>query len=840
MYKFILCFAVVLTLQSLTAFARDTGSIAVGTDKKPMVLTINVPSSKNGLQLIIGNKKHDFAGRLRYLSYLNADELDLFASSGEKGQPVIEDPSFDNVLLALVGDRLIFYNGYELKTFVFPALNLAVSSAKAVSVHWDDNEKFDFYFKVTDENNDGSIFLYKDGDLYASERIKDLEDADYADPTFNRNTFISGESKIPLTKLRRGRSSAETVAANVDPEAEKSDAVKNAIEILNQNAVDVDGEDVELGDFIKKNFELYDRPLARRTEYESLKKEIQLALAGLSMSQGGGVRVTGRPGTGKSYFLETLVSYLLQNTRQPTIFLRFSATNLISGDGVVGPTERKIQAIKEAARHVKVVLLIDEIHTLVGAGRYKGNDIDFFQHIKSELASGQIKIVGTTTDNEWQTAFSGDLALSERFPINIKIEEPTDERVLQILVDFVAKESGERKVDVPAKTLKMALEISKQFDPIGANPRKAIRLIDFSLSMAYAQQVKALDEKNIVDYASKLYGYDIRDLEPARIRGRIGNLTSYLDSVLIAMTDAKARITRSIGAHYFAQFDQSLSTRPFGALLYGKRGVGKTALATHVAKGLGFGFTKIMMAEYATPMDVEAFKARLAMSIRNNPYSVILLDEIEKADESVQRALLQVMDEGRFHAKLSESYGAQGAAGAEIDASKTLFILTTNAGQDMAGRNASSIRFQDEAEADGLNSYLLDRIGEFIPLKNPTRNEVIDIVAHKWGQYKKSLADRKRSLSVDDDAIVNALVTGVMGDEYARQNEHAIGMIPHKQTGDDIVISVRELERRIADVAQDVANYFLQNPKAVNVAVEVEGGKIVVASTACETALKKR
>jgi len=847
MYRFILGFALVFALQSVNTYARTSGSITVGTDKKPVAMTINVPRSKDRLQIAIGDKKkYDYAGKLRYLSYLNADELDYFEKSGQDGEPTIEDPAFNNVLLSLIGDKMVYYDGHAMNAYTYPALNSAITPSSTISVHWDDTENFEFFFKVTN-GGDGYIFLMKDGALYGSKKIKELEYAYYADPKFKRGALVAEDGvNIPLTKLKTGKSAVKEKAAPEEEEVAKEDAtedsaaVEKAIEILNEQKVDVEGDEVELGKFIEKNFELYRRPLARRAEFDSLKKEIQLAMAGLTMAQGGGVRVTGRPGTGKSYFLETLVSYLLQNTKEPTVFLRFAASTLIAGDGVVGPTERKISALKAAAQHVKVVLLIDEIHSLVGAGRYKGNDVDFFQHIKTELASGQIKIVGTTTDNEWQVAFSGDQALSERFPINIKIDEPTDARVLEILADFTAKESGTRQVSVAAPVLQKILQVSKQFDPIGANPRKSIRLLDFALSMAAAQGVKALDENHVIDYASQLYGYDIRELETEAIRKRIGSLVAYLDTVLIGMKDAKARVTRSIGAHYFTQFNQAISSRPFGALLYGKRGVGKTAMATHVAKGLGFGFTKIMMAEYATPMDVETFKARLAMSIRSNPYSVILLDEIEKADESVQRALLQVMDEGRFHAKLGETYGAQGAAGAEVDASKTLFIMTTNAGQDMAGQNASAVRFQDAAEADGLNSYLLDRIGEFIPLTNPTREEVIDIVAHKWTQYKQGLAERKLTVGGDDAAIVNAIVSGVLGAENERQNAHAIGMIPFQQDGKDIVLSVRELERRVADVSQDVANHFLLNPQDTEVTVEVKDGKVVVAPPTCDARLTKK
>jgi replication-associated recombination protein RarA len=578
---------------------------------------------------------------------------------------------------------------------------------------------------------------------------------------------------------------------------------------------DKDGEDVPLKEMLLRTFTPAQPLNVRAEEFTYFQSEIESALIGLNMRKGGSIRVTGAPGTGKSYFADVLVSYI--KTKQPgseslqdRIYLHVNASRLSGGTQYTGAFEERMNALKRTAEIAPVTLVIDEMHTLVGAGAHSQNSNDFYQYIKTELASGRIKIIGTTTSAEWQKYFAHEQALIDRFPVEISLKEPSAEKMMGIVKSFLLNEYPNTPVQISDKTIEQFIGTASRFDPIGANPRKTLRLLDYSISAAEIGKKNSIENADVVRYASILYGYDISGLTPHRVRENLARLGATMDQSIVGSDPAKLTLRKALANHFFLQADSS-SSKPFAAIVYGQRGTGKTTLARVTAEGLGYGTSKIMMGDYSHPSQVSAFKSRLAILIRQNPYQVIVLDELEKCDAKVQQSLLQVLEDGRFEANISETQANMNMT--VVDASKIIFIATTNAGQDLANQSHTRDQFEAAAQADGINSFLLDRIYTEIPIPNPTKAAVQAILEMKLNGVLQIFKQKGYNIEIDRELLKSQMLTKVT---QAAAQEPTWGFgVGTKTAGETVMdVSVRALERELKKASEDLSTYFIEHPEA--------------------------
>jgi MoxR-like ATPase len=582
---------------------------------------------------------------------------------------------------------------------------------------------------------------------------------------------------------------------------------------------------ISLLEFLQKQFTFIRKSTAFPEDYESLNEEIQKSLRALVMKNGGSVAVLGRPGTGKTYFSDVLVSYIIAGKGpkelQKRIYIKLSNGDIAADIGVVGVFEMKVKALKLLASIVPVTLLIDEMHTLVGAGSHRDNRNDFYQLLKEDLARGSIKIIGTTTDNEWDKFFAGDQAFTERFPIKIKIAEPPLAKTVQILELFRKRFYGNNELSVSPQALQAIALTASRFDPIGANPRKSLRLAEYVFASMIVENKKEIGILDVSNYASQLYGFDLTKYMPEKIASNLSSLRSQVDKDLVGLDKTKDIIELALGEHFFKQLVKEES-RPTGILIYGKRGVGKTVFSQTIAKGLNFQYNRIMMSQFSHPGDVKEFKSKLGLIIRANPFSVVLFDEIEKAHPAVQQSLLDVMDSGRFEASLSKIDMHSNTT--EIDASKVIFIAATNAAQSLADREHSFSEFEREALNDGLNRYLLDRFTTITALKSPDRDAVREILANKWVKLTQEFEKTGRSVDVD----VNALIAYVEA-SVKSQNTSGPGIGFGSSASEEVQdISVRSLERELLKVSQQLSLYFFKNSQEQKAQIVIERGKLII------------
>jgi ATP-dependent Clp protease ATP-binding subunit ClpA len=614
---------------------------------------------------------------------------------------------------------------------------------------------------------------------------------------------------------------------------------------------EVSHDRMALSEYIEKHFDVIQSMPERPFDFVNSKADIDRALAGLSMRQGGGVRITGRPGTGKSYRAETIISYILNSDLVPaikdTVIIRLTASSLSSNTDHRGQFESRVQALKLLASKIPVTLWIDELHTLVGQGTYKGSSIDFFQHIKTLLAEARIKVIGTTTDGEWEKYFSGDSALAQRFPVHIKAEEPTRAEILVAVENFLATRPEGQGPKLSRNELEMIYELANRFDPIDANPRKSIRLADYAAARGALDRVEVLAPADITRYASELYGYDISKLTIEHIRSKLANLDQLLSEKMVGLESQNLRVSEILASHFLNQA-RGDSFLPTAFLEYGEAGTGKSQFPKEIARSLGYGFTRIMLADFQGFGDASKFAARLAQAIRTNPFQVILLDEVEKAPKEVQNILLRVLDEGRFEANLSIVEGKNNFT--EIDASKVILIGATNAARELASKTGvSASEFETAAIAGGVEKYFLDRFVEFIPFSNYTKIQLAAIFDMNWRVVEEKYKKLGLELRTDVEKLREQILAKLMSDQSSQNRP--IGFIPPKSgsqpnepsasgarerdseaaDNEPIKLSVRAMIREIARVVQRADLFALKNPEAKGIEIYIEGaGETALAS----------
>lgn len=564
--------------------------------------------------------------------------------------------------------------------------------------------------------------------------------------------------------------------------------------------VDTEDKHVPLDKFIESNFDVI-RSVAPASaeEYANEEKNILLGITGMLMD-GGSIKILGKPGTGKSYFTDLLVSYIfntpLNKAVSDRVYIRLTSGALTADSGVLGPFFSKVKALKDLSHIVPITLVIEEMHTLIGAGTHKNSSVDFFQLIKTELANGQIKIIGNTTDSEFYRNFGGDQALLDRFAITINISESNKEATIEKMKSYLKKvllTKPNLKINLIDEMFEQIYEVSDRFDPIGAQPRKSHNLLKFIIASVEANNDSEITVKKINDYASTHYGYDIFRYQPETLFKLMSDFSKKLNSTHEGLFDSKEALGLFFSGHTFSQI-AAPTPEPASILLYGPKGSGKTSIARSVSAGLNRPIKEIVTTRFADH-DVDKFRTEIGMAIKTNPFTVILLDEIDKAPLRIQQAALDILGSGRFTARLSNVATQESAS--EIYASHAIFIGTTNAGQELAGKKHSRADFE-RATYGILDEYFLDRFKTVIPMAAPSRLEVENILSSKWTILDTHLKKLGYNIHVDRDSLVNYLL-----DKISISSQ----------------VSVRQLSRELDLIWQHISRQITLSPDVKDISL---------------------
>ncbi|RHX73721.1 ATP-dependent Clp protease ATP-binding subunit [Lacticaseibacillus paracasei] len=593
----------------------------------------------------------------------------------------------------------------------------------------------------------------------------------------------------------------------------------------------------------------------------------------------------GEAGVGKTAVVEGLALKIangdVPSKLQDRHVIRLDVVSLVQGTGIRGQFEQRMQQlIDELKKNKNIILFIDEIHEIVGAGNAEGG-MDAGNVLKPALARGELQLVGATTSNEYRQ-IEKDSALARRLQ-PVLVEEPTVEETIKILKGLQPRYQDFHHVKYTDAAIEAAATLSNRYIQDRFLPDKAIDLLDESgsrknLTIAtvdpetiktkiddaekqkqaalkqedyekaafYRDQVTKLEdmakkqsnlpeneiptvtEKDMEQIVEEKTNIPVGELK-AQEQAQLKNLAGDLEKHVIGQNEAVDKVARAIRRN---RIGFNKSGRPIGSFLFvGPTGVGKTELAKQLAKEL-FGSEDAMirfdMSEYMEKFSVSKLigsppgyvgyeeAGQLTEKVRRNPYSLILLDEIEKAHPDVMNMFLQILDDGR----LTDSQGRT------VSFKDTIIIMTSNAGSTDAEANVgfgAALSGKTHSVLDQLGNYFkpefLNRFDDIVEFKSLSKDDLLKIVSLMIQDTNNNIKDQGLTIHVTDpvkEKLVNLGYNPAMG--------------------------ARPLRRVIQEQIEDrVADFYLDHSKAKELEARISNGEITVGEPAkAETTQKSK
>jgi ATP-dependent Clp protease ATP-binding subunit ClpA len=544
---------------------------------------------------------------------------------------------------------------------------------------------------------------------------------------------------------------AEYISSEVDAQYEDEELRGVALRALREYTSDLNKE-------VTSN--KIDPVIGRNEELESI------ALA-LGRRQKSNVLLVGDPGVGKTAIAEGL-AFNIVNKAVPEFLQEYKVYNLdisamLAGSKYRGDFEERFKLVMAGIKKQgKTIVFIDEAHMISGAGAGGQNSsTDLANMLKPALGKGDIKVIASTTWEEYRKYFEKDRALMRRFQ-RISVDEPTNEVTLDILKGIKKYYEDYHAVNITDEALTNAIKLSVKYQSDKKLPDKAIDLIDLACARFKLKKVKGekiVDAEEIqfeLAKAVKLPPEQVQQKETSNL----ANLDTNLKKVVFGQEKAIDEIVEKI---LVAQAGLKVDNKPIGSFVFmGPTGVGKTETAKRLADELSVKLVRFDMSEYQEKHAVakligsppgyvgyEENAGLLITKLQEHPNCVLLLDEVEKAHPDVSTILLQIMDNGRI----------TGSNGKEADARNSVLILTTNLGAEQAEKNA--IGFNQDSDMDYEDTELKrffapefrNRLDGVIAFGKLDKNVMIKIVGKFLLELKNMLTEKNVDVTIDDQAI---------------------------------------------------------------------------------------
>jgi len=489
-------------------------------------------------------------------------------------------------------------------------------------------------------------------------------------------------------------------------------------------------------------------------------ENIALALGRRSKNN---VILVGDPGVGKTAIAEGL-AYNIVNGAIPDFLKEYKVYSLdisamLAGSKYRGDFEERFkQVIKALQKKGKTVLFIDEAHMISGAGSAGNSANDLANMMKPALSKGNIKVVASTTWEEYRKHFEKDRALMRRFQ-RITVDEPTIEVTHQILKGIKKYYEGFHNVKIREDAIQAAIKLSVKYQTDKKLPDKAIDLIDvacsrFNLKIA---EDRVIGEREIQYELAKM----IQMPEEKIMETESSNLATLQNNLQTEVYGQDLALTEVVDKIIVAQAGLKADNKPIGSFVFmGPTGTGKTETAKSLAKNLGVKLLRFDMSEYqekhsiskliGSPPGYVGFEenaGQLITSIQEAPNAVLLLDEIEKAHPDVMTVLLQVMDNGII----------TGSNGKQADCRNLILILTTNAGAQSAEKNAIGFGGQEKEYSDtDLKKFLTpefrNRLDGVVTFNKLGKDTMVKIVAKFMDELRSQVKEKGIKIKLDKES----------------------------------------------------------------------------------------
>ncbi len=529
--------------------------------------------------------------------------------------------------------------------------------------------------------------------------------------------------------------------------------------------------------------------------------------------------LVGEAGVGKTAIAEGL-AYRIEHETVPAVIedstiYSLDLGGLLAGTKYRGDFEKRLKAIlRELSKDEHAILFIDEIHTIIGAGAASGGVMDASNLLKPKLSSGELRCIGSTTFQEYQGIFEKDRALARRFQ-KIDVSEPSVSDTTKILQGLKSRYEEHHSVRFTQKALQAAAELSAKYINERHLPDKAIDVIDEAGAsqrlLPQSKRKKTINVGDIEQIIAKMARIPEKSVS-ASDKEVLQNLGRNLKMVVFGQDKAIETLTDAI---HLSRSGLGADTKPIGSFLFaGPTGVGKTEVTQQLAKIMGVELVRFDMSEYmerhavsrliGAPPGYVGFDqgGLLTDAVIKHPYSVVLLDEIEKAHSDIYNILLQVMD----HGTLTDNNGRK------VDFRNVVLVMTTNAGVQETVRKSIGFRQQDHSH---------DALSEINKVFSPEfRNRLDGII---WFNH----LDAEVILQVVDKFIIELQAQLDVKGVSLEVSESARAYLAEK--GYDKAMGARPMSRLIKEeIKKELANELLfgELNKGGDVNVDYDGDKL--------------